>query len=719
VTRISQIRKRDGRVVPFDGRRVADAIYRAARSVGGEDRFLAEELAGVVALYLERSHLGRIPAVSDVEDAVERVLEDTGHSKTAKAFVVHRDRRRAARDRVVVEDDEHGNKPLPLVGGESGGPVRAWSKTRIVDALVEEAGLDEQTADDVARAVEERIVSSGLPRVGTSLVRSLVDAELLDRGHVHSRDRQRVVGLPKSDLARRLEEGPSDRRATDPAAVAESIGEEVLRQHVLEEDVPREAAEAHRLADLHLSDLGSPLAARHVTLSLEALLSAHLRGESASRANGARRFASAIAEAVTLHGAAASRTFTLEDVNVYWAPFVDRLEEDALFVEARELLLSPAVRAFPRRGGLLRLELVLCTEVPARLSARSAPPPAPPGTTWGDFDDAALRSARALLLAAADLRREGAGAGLPDMTVVLPRATRRDAATRALLRDAITLAADGGEPTFVFDAAGLPARGGRALRAAASDLVDPLRHERGDISVATHAAINLVAPARRIGPRRIDEYLDEIGRMAGLAVAAAAARRRRMTRGGESPDGSLWGVRRGIEPLLDPDGALHVIEPVGADRAVIVLGDPRERPGQDSLHDRILARLRSRVLEEARRNEIEAVVAEIGDPEAARRFAETDAERFEVVRGWFADGSPTYRPSARRSDASADAAFFEPAGVASPRSISSRVRLRVRIDADRRPGPDTLLAALEASARDDRIAEHVLDPWPRRHVRTS
>ena len=40
------VRKRDGRLVDFDESKIADAIYKAALSVGGEDRFLAEELAG-------------------------------------------------------------------------------------------------------------------------------------------------------------------------------------------------------------------------------------------------------------------------------------------------------------------------------------------------------------------------------------------------------------------------------------------------------------------------------------------------------------------------------------------------------------------------------------------------------------------------------------------------------------------------------------------------
>ena len=38
------IRKRDGRVVEFDETKITDAIFEAAKSVGGADRQLAMEL---------------------------------------------------------------------------------------------------------------------------------------------------------------------------------------------------------------------------------------------------------------------------------------------------------------------------------------------------------------------------------------------------------------------------------------------------------------------------------------------------------------------------------------------------------------------------------------------------------------------------------------------------------------------------------------------------
>jgi len=46
------IRKRDGRVVPFDTGKITQAIWEAAQAVGGKDRRRAEALAGEVVRVL-------------------------------------------------------------------------------------------------------------------------------------------------------------------------------------------------------------------------------------------------------------------------------------------------------------------------------------------------------------------------------------------------------------------------------------------------------------------------------------------------------------------------------------------------------------------------------------------------------------------------------------------------------------------------------------------
>lgn len=94
-----EIRKRDGRVVSFDPEKITDAIFKAAKAVGGSDREIAENLTGQVVKSLEeKSQNGVVPSVEEVQDEVEVVLIENGHARTAKAYILYRDRRTRIRD---------------------------------------------------------------------------------------------------------------------------------------------------------------------------------------------------------------------------------------------------------------------------------------------------------------------------------------------------------------------------------------------------------------------------------------------------------------------------------------------------------------------------------------------------------------------------------------------------------------------------------------------
>lgn len=96
---MEQIRKRDGRVVPFDKRKIVNAILKAIQASGGRDVKLAERLADKVVNDLEivfaETH---VPSVEDVQDIVERVLIEEGHAKTAKTYIIYRQERRRIRE---------------------------------------------------------------------------------------------------------------------------------------------------------------------------------------------------------------------------------------------------------------------------------------------------------------------------------------------------------------------------------------------------------------------------------------------------------------------------------------------------------------------------------------------------------------------------------------------------------------------------------------------
>ncbi len=95
---ITMIKKRDGRQVPFNTEKIANAIFKAAQSVGGNDYSEAMSLADEVCQKLSETIIGRNPSVEEVQDMVERVLIEEGHAKTAKSYILYRAERTRARE---------------------------------------------------------------------------------------------------------------------------------------------------------------------------------------------------------------------------------------------------------------------------------------------------------------------------------------------------------------------------------------------------------------------------------------------------------------------------------------------------------------------------------------------------------------------------------------------------------------------------------------------
>ncbi len=95
---IQQIEKRDGRCVFFDLTKIANAIYKAAQASGGHDYQMSMRLALEVADYVEKNCETSTPSVEYVQDAVEKILVERGHARTAKAYILYRNERSRQRE---------------------------------------------------------------------------------------------------------------------------------------------------------------------------------------------------------------------------------------------------------------------------------------------------------------------------------------------------------------------------------------------------------------------------------------------------------------------------------------------------------------------------------------------------------------------------------------------------------------------------------------------
>lgn len=94
------VRKRDGRIVPWDQTRIMSAVYRAMQTTGEGDpggdpmrvsnRVVRELTKKFVASY--------IPAIEEIQDVVEESLILLDFPKTAKAYILYRSRRAKVRE---------------------------------------------------------------------------------------------------------------------------------------------------------------------------------------------------------------------------------------------------------------------------------------------------------------------------------------------------------------------------------------------------------------------------------------------------------------------------------------------------------------------------------------------------------------------------------------------------------------------------------------------
>ncbi len=90
-----KVLKRNEREQVLEIEKIADSIFLAAQDVGGTDKKLAEELAVEVVARLMKQY-GRLNKVTSAEigDMVERLLLEKTHYKTAKAYILNREKKR-------------------------------------------------------------------------------------------------------------------------------------------------------------------------------------------------------------------------------------------------------------------------------------------------------------------------------------------------------------------------------------------------------------------------------------------------------------------------------------------------------------------------------------------------------------------------------------------------------------------------------------------------
>jgi anaerobic ribonucleoside-triphosphate reductase len=103
--KITEIRKRDGRIVDFNQEKIAIAIEKAMEAVGEKNEKKALKLSDQVLKILNKKfHPRSIPAVEEIQDIVEEILIRAREIQVAKAYILYRDQHAKIRELKAMVD---------------------------------------------------------------------------------------------------------------------------------------------------------------------------------------------------------------------------------------------------------------------------------------------------------------------------------------------------------------------------------------------------------------------------------------------------------------------------------------------------------------------------------------------------------------------------------------------------------------------------------------
>ena len=655
MAKFQQIKKRDGRVVPFDTEKITEAVFRAAQSVGGEDRLMAQELADVVVMFLERDFQGDVPGIEDIQDMVEKVLIETGHAKTAKAYILYRDKRYRQRQQLKVHKQTRSGTNTTdlslLVDPGSKNEFQTWEKGRIIHALEKEAGLSPSLAGEIASAVERRVFDSGIKRISTSLIRELADNELFDRGLSAKLKQQAVVGMPRYDLDTLIlskSRENSNITANNPEAINLTIAETVLKQYALDSIFTSDVAEAHLRGVVHLHDLGYPTRVYCSSHSLEYLKTYGLHLGNLDTGSGPAKHARTLTGHLNTFLASMQAYYAgalgVGYINILYAPYVEHMSYKEKKQEAQHLIFSCSQSAFSRGGQTLFLDFNVHTGVPSYMKNLEAVGPGGKkmGRTYGSYETTAQEFLKAML----DVWREGDEFGhvfaFPKCDFHVNDESFTDPAQLEMVKYACQVASENGTPYFVFDRDAVTLSACCRLRTTITDNYMLQHLESMRFCGFQNITVNLPQAAYRAGKGNMDKFLEEVARGMAIAVKAHLQKREFIGKLMSGPDMPLWEIARPAadgRPYVDLDSCTYIIGLIGLNEALDFLIGRELHEGDDVLREglKIVSYMKLKCDEATKQYGLSFKLEESPAESASRRLAKVDLKQFPeaeaVVRG--------------------------------------------------------------------------------------
>jgi ribonucleoside-triphosphate reductase (formate) len=337
--------------------------------------------------------------------------------------------------------------------------ISDWNRSKIVDALIRETLVDQDTAGEISKEVEGMIRKSGVKVVTAPLIRELVNARLIEKGMEGARRMHTRLGMPVYDVDTLILH-PNKENANvphGPEATNLTLAERIKKEYALLSVFSQDVADAHMNGDIHLHDLGFIDRPYCSGQSLEFIKKFGLNlPHSLSMAKPAKHPEVLLAHLVKFAAALQSNfagAIGWDAVNIFFAPYLEGMSDKEVKQLAQMLIFEFSQQAVARGGQAIFSDINIYWEIPKHFENTMAIGPGGQftGKTYGEYEKEAQRFAWMLF----DVFKEGDGAGrpffFPKPIVHITEKFFRTDGHRDFLNHISDVAGDKGNTYFVFD----------------------------------------------------------------------------------------------------------------------------------------------------------------------------------------------------------------------------------------------------------------------------
>ncbi len=531
--------------------------------------------------------------------------------------------------------------------------ISDWDRSKIVDALIRETYIDQDTASEISKEVERMIWKSGVKVVTAPLIRELVNAKLIEKGLESERKKHTRLGMPVYDIDTLILH-PNKENANvphGPEATNLTLAERIKKEYALLSVFSQDVADAHMNGDIHLHDLGFIDRPYCSGQSLEFIKKFGLNlPHSLSMAKPAKHPEVLLAHLIKFAAALQSNfagAIGWDAINIFFAPYLEGMSDNDVKQLAQMLIFEFSQQAVARGGQAIFSDINLYWEVPKHFVDTPAIGPSGmfTGKTYGEYEKEAQRFVWKLF----EVYKEGDGSGrpffFPKPIVHITEKFFRTEGHMDFLNHISDVASDKGNTYFVFDR-GETAKISECCRLSFKleehDLLDAKQPWRMRYCALQNVSLNLprIAYSARGDDTKLFNLLTDRFLLAVKAHKEKRSFLEKLLSLGEDGPLSLLTMNRDGMPYLRFNLASHLVGMVGLNEMVQVHTGEEMHASKKALKAglKIIAHMNLLTEKIKKQEGIKVVLEQTPAESTSYRFAKLDLHYFSPASGKIVKG---------------------------------------------------------------------------------